>query len=214
MPITNLPSCKNEIIQYKEDNKNRTSRKKIITAINKFTYRYRLAKSFNGAKFIGFSSRTEKGYNSGLQIMLCYSAYETALLVEELIKENKNKVIHEDNSYEKLAEQIRKNKKLEYLLKNSSNIKGKEIVEKLNEFYRNKKNNDIILIAQAIRHTFAHGEFTAGGAGLEDAFNKKTFSKIAEKILRKSDLIIRECLPELREDFVIRKELIKAEENI
>ena len=211
MASSNLPTSRDIIIQYKVDNINSNSKKKIINAINKFSFRYRLAKSFNGAEFEGFSSATQKGYNAGLQIMLCYSAYETALVVEEMIKGNKKKAIHEDNSWVNLAEKIRTNKNLERLLNNSKNVNAQPIKEKLLEFYSNKHNHDIILIAQTIRHTFAHGDFTAGGAGLDKASNRNAIIKIAEKILKKSDSIIRECLPELRDDFQVELAHIRAE---
>ena len=143
--------------------------------------------------------------------MLCYTAYEMALQVEKVIRKNASLVFHEDNGFEKLASSIRQNKKLEALLKTSINISNEELQEKIKTFYLNKRSHDIVLIAQGIRHTFAHGDFTSGGAGLDDAKHREIINKLAKIILRKSDSIVRECLPPLRDDFKIRTEQVKAE---
>ena len=205
MTVNNLPSSAELISKYKRihskvlsSNENELSEndKKIITIVNyltKFKLRYRLAKSFKSINFDGYSDRTIKGYESGMRVMLSYSAYETALIVERLIKKNNFNTIHMNNSFKDLAKEIREIVGLKKLLKTSLNVNKEKIKEKIEDFYE-KENFDIFCIAMGIRHTFAHGDFTAGEAEFYSAKNRKLMEEMSYIIIEKSDLLVRECL--------------------
>ena len=190
MPYTNLPTSHSLIKEYIAKNKGNTE---INLGLRKFIYRYRLAKSFTEAKFDGFSKQTEKGYNCGLKMMLCYSAYDESMTIEKLIKKNNRHAIRMDNSNIELANDIRKNELLKILLEKAENVNEKKLIKKIQNFY-NKENDDIFCIAMGLRHTFAHGEFTAGGAGLDIVRHGKIINELSDIILVKSDMLVRECI--------------------
>ena len=52
--------------------------------------------------------------------------------------------------------------------------------------YFDEKDNDIIVIAFAIRHAFAHGDFTPAGAGITKN-SKKYFLEIADSVIKYAD---------------------------
>jgi len=190
MAYSNLPPSHSLIKEYIQKNHGNTQ---INFGLRKFIYRYRLAKSFKEAKFEGFSAKVEKGYNCGLRMMLCYSAYDESMTIEKLIKKNNRHAIRVDNSYIELANEIRKNKQLKILLDKAENVSEKKLIKKIQNFY-NTENEDVLCIAMGIRHTFAHGEFTAGGAGVDIVRHAKIINELSDIVLLKSDLLVRECI--------------------
>ena len=138
--------------------------KQVKNCMTRYTYRYRLAKAFQGLQAPSVSKKTLDGYSVATKLFLAYSAYDEIREVEKLLR-GKNKV----ESYKvfnfSVASKIRRNSGLKELLLNSVAVSNTRLKNNIKSFYENK-NNDVMCIATALRNCFAHGDFTASTAGL------------------------------------------------
>ncbi len=156
-----------------------TSRTEAAFLLNRFAYRYRLAKDFDGivAPNVG---QTRLGYELIIRLFLAYTAYEALisaarkLRIKELQYLSNNSILNEA-----LAKALRKNTQLKYyLLQYKHNDDARE---KLNTFYRTS-HDDVLCIAYAVRNTFAHGDLTASAIGLNKKTNRDSLEKLTEAI--------------------------------
>ena len=89
---------------------------------------------------------------------------------------------------------LRKNERLKKLL--LAHEDDAKLRSNLNNFY-NGITNDMMVLACAIRNIYAHGEFTAGGAGLVVAADCKDMRSIADEVLDYCDELFRDCTNKL-----------------
>jgi hypothetical protein len=169
----------------------------IKTTLNRFTYRYRVARAFIGINAPEIGERTVRGYAVGMKLLLAYSAFDEIRTVRNLLP----KIKPPKGSYTKiiskvLANKLRENEELNHLLKISTAVNNKNLVEQVSLFFENK-NDDVMCIATGLRNTFAHGVFTAAGAGLTTKRKQKIIDELANAVLDMTDEIALECVTQL-----------------
>ena len=178
---------------------------KIKNCLNRFIYRYRMAKAFIEARYDGVDNRTVNGYNAGMHLFLAYSAFDEIRNVEMLLLKKRRLKIHNLEKNLRLCNSIRKNKSLKHLLLNSISIHDGGLSLKINEFYGvwdDKlgqyivKNNDLLVFATCLRNCYVHGDFTANGAGLTNASKLKAISDLTNEILNYCDELLTKLVKE------------------
>ena len=185
----NYPKCYSRIKSVKKN----IDDEKIKQNFNRYVYRYRLARAFEGINAPDIGKQTLGGYTAAMKMFLAYSAFDEIRAIKKKIKELK---IPQNEHIQILdaeaAEHIRKNKELELLLKNSRVVNNNSLVADIDRFYEGE-NFDVMCIATAFRNTFSHGVFTAGAAGLKTKKNQKIIYLLADLVLIKSEDIANEC---------------------
>ena len=170
---------------------------KITSSLNKYRYRYRIARAIESINSPEVDIRTSNGYAVGIKLFLAYGAFNEIIAVRNLLPKIRpakgTYVTYEDK---KLAEKIRGNTELAKLLKTSSAVNNKNLVTDIANFYEDT-NDDIMCVATAIRNTFAHGIYTAAGAGLKTKKRQKEFNEITNKLLEVTDKIASDCVDEI-----------------
>jgi hypothetical protein len=140
------------------------SDKQVKSCLTRYTYRFRLAKAFEGLQAPTVSKRTLDGYSIATKLFFAYSAYDEIREVEKLLR-GKSKVKTYKVFNFSVANKIRRNRGLQILLMNSVAVNEVRLKNNLKLFYENQ-NNEVMCIATALRHCFAHGDFTASSAEL------------------------------------------------
>jgi hypothetical protein len=189
----NLPTAHKRLKIIKKQIEN----EEITKTLNRFTYRYRIARAFVGINAPDIGERTVRGYAAGMRLLLAYSAFDEIRIVRNSIP----KIKPPKGSYTKiinriLANNLRENEELPKLLKVSTAVNNKNLVEQINLFFENE-NDDVMCIATGLRNTFAHGVFTAAGAGLTTKQKQKQINELANVVLNMTDDIALECVSHL-----------------
>jgi hypothetical protein len=189
----NLPTAYKRLKNIKKQIENEEIKK----TLNRFTYRYRIARAFVGIDAPDIGDRTVRGYAVGMKLLLAYGAFDEIRTVRNAIP----KIKPPKGSYTKiiskvLADRLRENEELKNLLKISSAVNNKNLVDQVNLFFKNQ-NDDVMCIATGLRNTFAHGVFTAAGAGLTTKRKQKQINDLANTVLDMTDDIALECVSQL-----------------
>jgi hypothetical protein len=135
---------------------------KVRSCLNRYTYRFRLAKAFVRLQAPTVSKRTLDGYSIATKLFFAYSAYDEIREVEKLLRGAAKVKSYKVFNFS-VANKIRRNKGLQVLLMNSVAVSNTRLKNNLKSFYENK-NNEVMCIATALRNCFAHGDFTASSA--------------------------------------------------
>lgn len=166
-----------------------------IAVLNRFGYRYRLAKSFNGltAEGIGRSLLT---YSALTKLFFAYTAYESLIpsanrLRSRGVEHIKLNVLLDKN----IANKLRGNIKLKDLL--LSYRFSDDLKPKLKLFF-DETTDDIICIAYAIRNMFAHGDLTTTDIGTGTAKDRKLLLLVADSVLEYCDEVFSDCVNRLQ----------------
>jgi hypothetical protein len=168
----------------------------IKISLNRFIYRYRIARAFQGINAPDIGERTVRGYAAGMKLLLAYSAFDEIRATRDAIpKLRPPEGAHAKGIDAELADKLRGNAELQKLL-NIPNVKNATVKKKLIAFFENKS-DDVMCIATALRNTFAHGTFTAAGAGLTTKRNQKHIDDLANVVLNLTDDIALECVAQL-----------------
>ena len=186
----NLPTAFKRIKAVKKVIENEEIKK----TLNRFTYRYRIARAFEGINAADIGERTVKGYAAGMKLLLAYSAFDEIRLTRNAFpklspkKGEYTKIINAN-----LASKLRENEELEKLLSISTAVKNPSLKSDIELFFQNK-NDDVMCIATGLRNAFAHGVFTAAGAGLTTKRKQKHIDDLANVVLDMTDDIALECV--------------------
>lgn len=189
----NLPTAYKRLKAIKKQIENEEIKK----TLNRFTYRYRIARAFVGINAPDIGERTVRGYAIGMKLLLAYSAFDEIRMVRNSIPKIKppkgsyTKILHKA-----LADKLRENEELQKLLKISTAVNNKNLVEQVDLFFENE-NDDVMCVATGLRNTFAHGVFTAAGAGLTTKRKQKIIDELANAVLDMTDDIALECVSQL-----------------
>lgn len=161
----------------------------------RFSYRYRLAKSFQCTKAPEVG-RTLAGYDAILKLFLAYTAYEQVLKpavrlnVFAILPADINKIADEE-----LAHRLRLNTKLmEFLLSYSTDVTLKNKIREFNDGI----SDDVTRIAYAIRNVYAHGDLTSTAIGLSTRKQQDVLWDLADFLLSYSDDVFTKCVEKLR----------------
>lgn len=155
-----FPKAKKQWNEFNQEHKIQGSKE-----FTTFFYRYAFAHGFQGMQVDGYSIRTLKGYNALFKVQLAYSAYDSMLISGKSVK-HQVKLSSSPYSYslqnKRLANSLRLNKVLLNTLIKESNSTLSNRIKKFSE----KRNDDVLPIAAAIRHLVAHGKITATSVDL------------------------------------------------
>ena len=189
----NLPTAHKRLKAIKKQIENEEIKK----TLNRFTYRYRIARAFVGINAPDIGERTVRGYAAGMKLLLAYSAFDEIRLTRNAFPKLRPK----KGEYTKivnvnLASKLRENKELEALLSIATAVKNPSLKNDIGLFFQNQ-NNDVMCIATGLRNAFAHGVFTAAGAGLTTKRKQKHVEELANAVLDMTDDIALECVSQL-----------------
>lgn len=191
--IHNLPTVFKRLKNLKRNIEN----EEIKNTLNRFSYRYRIARAFEGINAPEIGERTVRGYAVGMKLLLAYSAFDEIRLARDKFptlsykKDAYTKIINVS-----LASTLRENKELKKLLSTATAVKNKALKYQIELFFLNR-NDDVMCIATGLRNTFAHGVFTAAGAGLTTKRKQNQIDELANTVLNMTDEIALECVNQL-----------------
>ena len=192
--LHNLPTKHKEFSAMKKalSDKQRKQNEKFLNLMNRFMYRYRMAKAFQTIVAEDVEKRTVDGYACGMKLFMAYSAYDEIRAAERiLLKLDRNKTHKYKN--EILAEEIRSNERMKDLLLETIAVEEDGLRIMLKKFYANK-NNEIMIFASSLRHSFVHGDFTTARSGLTNKREIQTINDVTEIVLKVSDEIFSEMI--------------------
>jgi hypothetical protein len=189
----NLPTAYKRLKAIKKQIENEEIKK----TLNHFTYRYRIARAFKGINAPDIGERTVRGYAVGMKLLLAYSAFDEIRLTRNAFPKLRLK----KGEYTKifnatLASKLRENEELQKLLSISTAVKNQALKSDIELFFQSQ-NDDVMCIATGLRNAFAHGVFTAAGAGLTTKRKQKQVDELANVVLNMTDDIALECVSQL-----------------
>jgi hypothetical protein len=178
----------------------------IKTTLNRFTYRYRIARAFEGINAPDVGDRTVRGYAAGMKVLLAYSAFDEIRKVKNDLPIRPLRGEYVKIFDEKLAGKLRKNLELQRMLAIPSAVSNAALKRDIKSFF-DAENNDVMCIATGLRNAFAHGVFTAAGAGLTTKKRQLEITELANCLLDRTDSIAMECVEQLERDLRLYKKL-------
>ena len=192
--LHNLPTKHKEFSAMKKalSDKQKKQNENFLNLMNRFMYRYRMAKAFQTIVAEDVEKRTVDGYACGMKLFMAYSAYDEIRAAERiLLKQHWN----ETHTYkdEELAMRIRKNEKMQKLLIETIAVDERGLKIMLKKFYANK-NNEIMIFASSLRHSFVHGDFTTARSGLTNKKEIQTVNDVTDVVLKLGDEIFSEMI--------------------
>lgn len=123
-----------------------------MSELNRFAARFRLAKSYEGLIMKDYPDASISAYGSVFGLFLTYSAFE------ELYKalNSPNKVIVDEWAIndEIIAQKLRKSPKIITFIQEK--VDSTKLRSRIQQFH-DKEHDNILVIAQAVRHLVAHG---------------------------------------------------------
>ena len=191
--LHNLPTAYKRLKEVKKKIEN----EEMIRTLNRFTYRDRVARTFEGIVVRDIGERTARGYAAGIKILLAYSAFDEIRQTRDSIpklrppKGEYTKIVNAN-----LANKLRDNTELRDLLNIKTAVKNPSLKKDVTQFFENE-NDDVMCIATGLRNAFAHGVFTAAGAGLTTKRKRKIIDELANAVLDMTDDIALACVSEL-----------------
>lgn len=165
---------------------------KFLSLMNRFMYRFRMAKAFQTIIAKDVEKRTVDGYACAMKLFLAYSAYDEIRAAERILLKLKFNQTHKFKDSE-LATRIRNNEEMKDLLLKTIAIDEDGLRIMLKKFYKNK-NDEIMIFASSLRHSFVHGDFTAARAGLTNKTKIRVVNDVTDIVLKISDEIFSEML--------------------
>ena len=108
-----LPTMHKEFSAIKKalSEKKKEKNKEFLNLLNRFMYRYRMAKAFKTIVAVDVEKRTVDGYACGMKLFMAYSAYDELREAERTLINGERLKTHTLRNKE-LAERIRKNTKM------------------------------------------------------------------------------------------------------
>jgi hypothetical protein len=194
----NLPTAFERVKEIKKHIKDKAT----TTTLNRFQYRYRMARAFEGINAPDVGERTVKGYAAGMKILLAYGAFDEIRLVKNSLSIRPPKGEYTKIFDERLADKLRKNIELKEMLGIPSAVSNLALKRQIEAFF-NDENNDVMCIITGLRNAFAHGVFTAAGAGLTTKKRQLEIDELTNCLLDKTDSIAMECVVQLEHDLKI-----------
>lgn len=177
-----------EVIKGNFNNAERAGIIGSVADMHRFAARYRVAKSFKGEAFEGFSPGVAKGYDSILRMFLAYSAMESLLNGLKL-----------DNT--KVALTIDWAERCQMLRDTPSStpylnfIAGHMTTKTIKAAYVNYlagHTASLVLLAAGARHAFVHGHLTPSSGGLDGENTHAVCDQLASAVLFAIDTEIEE----------------------
>ena len=192
--LHNLPTKHKEFSAMKTalSDKQKNKNHKFLNLMNRFMYRYRMAKAFQTIVAPDVEKRTVDGYACGMKLFMAYSAYDEIRAAERILLKQDWNETHKYTDKE-LAMKIRKNEKMQELLTETTAVEEGGLKIMLKKFYATK-NDEIMIFASSLRHSFVHGDFTTARSGLTNKREIRIVDKVTEVVLKVSDDIFSEMI--------------------
>lgn len=198
----NLPSAFERVKEIKKLIQNVETTK----TLNRFQYRYRMARAFEGINAPDVGDRTVRGYAAGMKVLLAYGAFDEIRQVKNDLPIRPLRGEYVKIFDEKLAGKLRNNLELQRMLAIPSAVSNAALKRDIKSFF-DAENNDVMCIATGLRNAFAHGVFTAAGAGLTTKKRQLEITELANCLLDRTDSIAMECVEQLERDLRLYKKL-------
>jgi hypothetical protein len=173
--------------------------------LNRFQYRYRMARAFEGINAPDVGDRTVKGYAAGMKVLLAYGAFDEIRQVKNDLPIRPLRGEYVKIFDEKLAGKLRENLELQRMLEIPGAVSNAALKRDVKSFF-NSENDDVMCIATGLRNAFAHGVFTAAGAGLTTKKRQLEINELANCLLDRTDSIAMECVEQLERDLRLYKQ--------
>ena len=196
----NLPSAFERVKEIKKLIQNAETTK----TLNRLQYRYRMARAFEGINAPDVGDRTVRGYAAGMKVLLAYGAFDEIRQVKNDLPIRPLRGEYVKIFDEKLAGKLRKNLELQRMLAIPSAVSNAALKRDIKSFF-DAENNDVMCIATGLRNAFAHGVFTAAGAGLTTKKRQLEITELANCLLDRTDSIAMECVEQLERDLRLHK---------
>ena len=130
----NLPSAFKRLKSIKKQIEN----EEIKSTLNRFVYRYRIARAFRGINAPDIGERTVRGYAVGMKLLLAYSAFDEIRATRNaILKLRPPQGAHAKGIHAELADKLRSNTELQNLL-NLPNVKNATVKKKLIAFFQSR----------------------------------------------------------------------------
>lgn len=194
-PSNNLPTDHSKWKALKET---LVLKPKLIRCLNRFQYRHKLAVSFTSMTIEGTNERTIVGYTAFMKLFLAYSAYDVVRAAEAITLNRNKPKVHNIKKNKTLAATLRKNDELKKLLIEGIEDDESTLKKGLNRFFEGTS-DDILCVATAARNSFAHGDLTAGGAGLSIKAKVAAIEALATELTSYSDTLFSKCLKNIQQ---------------
>lgn len=153
--------------------------------LNRFEARFNLASNFSGIQAKGISEATLRGYQSGFQLLLSYSAAE--LLSGVIDKKITDWEILNKTLADKLRKTLKSYKNSDHSddagSKDIGNILGSAELQKRFNAFLAEEHNDIRVVATAMRVAMAHGPFNPNAFDLTTEKDCKNVDELSKKLL-------------------------------
>jgi hypothetical protein len=144
----------------------------------RFAARYNVATSIEGLQIVGFSDATQEAYNAAMQAALAYSALEA---LNKALSDKRGTRHLPDPALAKNYRASSSTKLREFLM---ASVDNKALIGRLASLASDEANDDVLPVAEGIRHLMFHGDFTAHGAGAAQSKATRGFiSSLADAIL-------------------------------
>lgn len=189
-----MPTAHKEFSDYKKtlEKSKKERNNKFLNLLNRFAYRYRMAKAFHAIVAVDVEKRTVDGYACGMKLFLAYSAYDELREAERILRKAEWLKTHKFKD-KALAEKIRRNKKMKELLLATEKIDGVGLRNMLKNFY-DGRNDEVMCFATCLRHCFVHGDFTTARSGLTTKREIAVVNEVTDVILKVSDDLFTEMV--------------------
>jgi len=191
--LHNLPTAYKRLKEVKKQ----IESEEVKRTLNRYIYRFRVARAFEGIVVRDIGERTARGYAAGMKILLAYGAFDEIRQTRDSIpklrppKGEYTKIVNAN-----LANKLRDNTDLRDLLSITTAVKNPSLKKDVGKFFVNE-NDDVMCIATGLRNAFAHGVFTAAGAGLVTKRRQKQIHELADAVLDMTDDMALECVSQL-----------------
>ena len=189
-----MPTAHKEFSDYKKtlEKSKKERNSKFLNLLNRYAYRYRMAKAFQTLVAVDVEKRTVDGYACGMKLFLAYSAYDELREAERILRKAEWLKTHKFKD-KVLAEKIRRNKKMKELLLDTEKIEGEGLRNVLKKFY-DGRNDEVMCFATCLRHCFVHGDFTTARSGLTTKREIAVVNEVTNVILKVSDDLFTEMV--------------------
>ena len=183
------PDYWKEYVNYMKANGRAPSREWAI-----FAARYRAASAYQGAMFMQLTDKLTVGYSAGMGLLLSYSAFEAACRAS--MRETYEVEIPGSKGFavdcrKELIRWFGRFGEEDFPLRGA--LASSELRKKLDSFFA-KETENLLPIASAFRHLFAHGHWTPNGS---DTLSKGACSAIemlAQLLRMKGDDLLCDAL--------------------
>lgn len=199
--------------------------------LNRFAARYKLSRKFKGLD-ANLSVNTLRGYSTIFHVFLAYSAFESLVKGADELKKRSVNPLFVDLAFdkhnhpmieEKLASDLRKIKGLaeiliEYADRPTRIVRLKEFfrksyseVDQSNENLMKERGkflneDNLLVVASAIRNVVAHGQLSATGANAISKKNAETLDRLARFVEEKAMELFQKYVDALWEKYVPLKQ--------